>query len=77
MSWNPIRNSDYLKPKEQYIIKCPKYNKDATITIYYRATKISKKDIQPTRIESGWKCSLWDENNPICPVCSRMPKDTK
>lgn len=74
MPRKPIRNSDYLNPKEQYSIKCPKHNKDATITIFYRATQICKSDVEPTLIKSGIKCSLWDEKVPVCPECSAMLK---
>lgn len=74
MLCKPIRNSNYVNPREEYIIKCPKYNKDATITFFYRTTQISKSDIQPTPIKSGMKCSLWDEKGSICPDCSAMPK---
>lgn len=64
-----VHNQDYYHPKEQYNVKCLKYNKDAIITIFYRSVKMCKTDIQLTPVESGRKCSLWDENNPICPEC--------
>ena len=76
MPWNPIRNSDYLNPKEQYNIKCPKYNQDATITVFYRTTQNCKKDIQPTPIKSGMRCNLWDEKGSVCPECPAMLKKT-
>ena len=74
MLLNPIRNSDYLNPQKQYTVKCPKYSKDATVTICYRATQICKTDIQPTPIKLGMKCSLWDEQSSVCPECSAMLK---
>ena len=74
MPYKPIRNSDYRNPKEHYNIKCPKYNKDATITIFYRATQVCKTDIEATSIMSGIKCSLWDEKVSICPECQTMLK---
>ena len=64
-----VRNSNYYYPKEQYIKRCPKYNKEATITIYYRATQLHKTDIQLTPIELGRKCSLWNENKDMCLEC--------
>lgn len=64
-----VRNSDYYQPKEQYNVKCSKYNKNATITIYYHSVQMCKTDIQLTPIESGRKCSLRDENNLVCPEC--------
>lgn len=48
-----VRNSDYYQPKEQYNVKCSKYNKDATITIFYRSVQMCKTDIQLTPVESG------------------------
>ena len=64
-----VRNSDYYQPKEQYNVKCSKYNKDAAITIFYRSVEMCKTDIQLTAVELGIKCSLWDENKPACPQC--------
>lgn len=75
MTWKPIHNADYLNPKEQYIKKCPKYNKDATITFYYRNTQVCKTDIQATPVKTGMKCSLWDEKGAICPECPAMQKN--
>ena len=69
-----VRNSDYYQSKEQYNVKCSKYNKDTTITIFYRSVQMCKTDIQFTPIESGIKCSLWDENIPICPECPHLKK---
>lgn len=69
-----VRNSDYYQPKEQYRVKCSKYNKDATINIFYRSVQMCKTDIQLTPVESGRKCSLWDENNPVCPECPHLKK---
>ena len=67
-------NSDYYQHKEQYNVKCSKYNKDATITVFYRSVQMCKTDIQLSPIESGGKCSLWDENIPICPECPQLKK---
>lgn len=44
------RNADYYQHKEQYIVKCSKYNKDATLTIFYRSVQMCKTDIQLTPI---------------------------
>lgn len=74
MIWKPIRNSDYLNPKEQYIIKCPIYNKETTVTLFYRATQGCKNDIQPTFIKLGMKCSLWDEKGSACRECPAISK---
>ena len=38
-------NSDYYQHKEQYNVKCSKYNKDATITVFYRSVQMCKTDI--------------------------------
>ncbi len=65
-------NSDYYQRMEQYSVRCPKYNKEATITVFYRSTKLCRTDIQLTPIVSGRKCSLWDENHPICPDCPHL-----
>lgn len=67
-------NSDYYRNKEQYIVKCLKYNKNATLTIYYRSFQVCKTDIQLTPIESGRNCSLWEENNSTCPECPYFQK---
>lgn len=69
-----VRNSDYYQHKEQYSAKCSKYNKDATITIFYRSVQMCKTDIQLTPIELGRKCSLCEENNSICPECPHFKK---
>lgn len=68
------RNADYYKPKEQYSVKCSKYKRDATITIFHRSTQMCKTDIQLTPIESGLKCSLWEENHSICIECPHLMK---
>ena len=57
-----VPNVDYTNPKDYHFVKCPKYNQDATITIFYRATKICKTDIQPTLVECGRECDLRKEN---------------
>ena len=64
-----VRNKNYYNSEEQYTAVCSKYNKEATITVFYRAPKLCKTDIQPTLIESGRKCSLCDENKSICLEC--------
>lgn len=69
-----VRNSDYYHPKEQYNVKCSKYNKDATITVFYRSVQMCKTDIQLTPVESGRKCSLWDENKSVCLECPYLKK---
>lgn len=37
-----VRNSDYYQSKEQYNVKCSKYNKDATITFFIVLCKCVK-----------------------------------
>lgn len=68
------RNSDYYQPKKQYNVKCSKYNKNATITIFYRSVQMCKTDIQLTPVELGRKCSLWSENTLVCPECPHLKK---
>ena len=68
------RNSYYYQYKEQYNVKCSKYNKDTTLTIFYRFVQMCKTDIQLTPVELGRKCSLWEENNPICQECPHLKK---
>ena len=62
-------NSDYGKHEEQYIVKCSKFKKEAILTVFFRSTQLCKTDIQLTPIESGMKCSLWEENNCFCIEC--------
>lgn len=69
-----VRNSDYYQPKKQYSVKCLKYKKDATITIVYHSKQLSKTDIQLEPVVLGRKCSLWEENNSICPECPYLSK---
>lgn len=69
-----VRHSNYYQAKEQYNVKCSNYDKDATITIFYRFVQMCKTDISLTPIESGRKCSLWDESTPVCPECPHLKK---
>ena len=71
---NIVRNSDCYKPKEQYNVKCSKYKKEATLTVFYRSVQLCKTDIQLTPIELGMKCSLWEENNSSCIECPHKLK---
>jgi len=69
-----VRNKKYYNPKEEYPVKCLKYKKDATITEFYRSTQLCKTDIDLTPIKSGWKCSLWENNNFRCIECPHIQK---
>lgn len=55
-------------------MKCLKYKKDATITIFYRSMQLCKTDIQLTPIESGWKCNLWEDDIFPCIECPYLQK---
>lgn len=68
------RNTNNCNPKEEYPVKCLKYEKDATITVFYRSTQLCKTDRQLTPIESGWKCSLWGDNIFPCIECPYLRK---
>lgn len=37
-----VRNLDYYQPKEHYNMKCSKYRKDTTITIFYHSVQMCK-----------------------------------
>lgn len=64
-----MHNSNYYHPKELYTVNCQKCNKRATITVFYRSTKLCKTDIQLTPIKSGMDCSLWEEQGYQCIEC--------
>lgn len=38
------------------------------------SVQMYKTDIQLTSVESGRKCSLWEENKPVCPECPHLKK---
>lgn len=69
-----VHNSDYYQHKVQYKVKCLKHQKDAILTVFFRSIQLCKTDIQLTPIESGMKCSLWEEDNYHCIECPHKPK---
>ena len=69
-----VHNTNYYNPNEEYPVKCLKYKKDATVTIFYRSTQLCKTDIQLTPIKSRWKCSLWENDIFPCIECPYLQK---
>ena len=69
-------NSDYYNPQIKYNGVCPKYKRNATVTVGYTAKKGCKTDIQPTYDFLGIKCSLWDNKTIFpCVDCPLVPNE--
>ena len=69
-----IHNSDFYQSKKEFHVMCAKYQKDATLTVFYKHRKLCKTDIQLTPVELGMQCSLWDGNNSRCIECPHKLK---
>lgn len=59
---------------KSYKVVCPKYKKEAEVTILYRLRQRSNADLQLTPNMTGMKCSLWEEKYPFCLECPVVQK---
>lgn len=69
MSWEPVRNKDYINPVTSYRGNCPQFNKTATLSIHLRGTKMSKHDLDLTYHVAGFECDLLSDTNDRCNTC--------
>ena len=78
MSWKIIRNGEPDFLNTPYTGICPRFGEKATVTVFYRGSKICKTDLQKTYCKSGIKCSLLDGTNvasfsPCMDTCPLVP----
>lgn len=78
MAWKRVCNSEPDFRIDSFSGKCPRFNKNATVTINSTGTIVCKTDLQKTYHKSGFKCSLLEGTNEAsfspcmenCPIVS-------
>ena len=58
MEWKIVRNSEPTTRADSFSGKCPRFNKDATVTVHSVGSIARKTDLQKTYHKAGLKCSL-------------------
>lgn len=61
MGWKIVRNSEPTTRADSFSGKCPRFNKDATVTVHSVGSIACKTDLQKTYHKAGFKCSLLEE----------------
>lgn len=65
MAWKIVRNSDPDFREDCFTGICPRFGKEATITIKSVGSVMCKTDLQKTYHKSGMKCTLLDGTNEV------------
>lgn len=63
MGWKIIRNSELTTRADSFSGKCPRFNKDAKVTIYSMGSIVCKTDLQKTYHKTGFECDLLKQTN--------------
>ena len=58
MSWTMVRNSEANSLSIPSLGKCPRFDKNATVTSFFVGNVVCKTDLQKTYRFVGVKCSL-------------------
>ena len=69
MKWQPVRNKDCSSRDTYCRGDCPRFNENATLSIYLSGKQASKSDLQLTFTPHIKECSLLKEKNDKSSVC--------
>lgn len=64
MSWKITKNSEPDFREDSFCGKCPRFEKEAIVTVYYSGRKQCKTDLSKTYYKRGMRCSLLDGISP-------------